>query len=83
MDDDGHIEYAELIDEAMHYVVRRALMIAEDVGLSAEHHFFIAFLTEYPGVEVSEELRTKYTEEMTIVLQHQYWDVIVEEEDLQ
>ena len=58
-------------------MVRQALRRAERSGLPGEHHFFIAFLTEYPGVQVSDRLRQRYPKEMTIVLQHQYWDLVI------
>jgi hypothetical protein len=66
------INYAALIDNAMHSIVREALRIAASQGLPGEHHFFISFLTNYPGVVISERIRRKYPEEMTIVLQYQY-----------
>ncbi len=74
------IDYGELIDEAMHLVVRRALEFVEQHGLPADHHFFITFATEYPGVMISDELAERYPEEMTIVVQHQFWDLEIEED---
>lgn len=74
------LDYGKLIDEAMRYVVRKALRLVAQHGLPGEHHFFITFETQFPGVMISEELLKKYPEEMTIVLQHQYWNLEVEEE---
>lgn len=74
------INYGKLIDDAMHIIVKKAL---EDVivkhGLPGQHHFFISFLTHFPGVTLSEKLRKKYPNEMTIVLQYQFDDLTVTE----
>jgi uncharacterized protein len=74
---DDPIDYGRLIDESMHDIVRRTLKLAEQHGLSHEHHFYISFMTDYPGVSITDRLKEKYPEEMTIVLQYQYWDLIV------
>lgn len=75
--DDEFIDYGELIDDAMHIIVRRALQIAEEKGLQGDHHFFISFITQYPGVKISDKLIAKYPDEMTIVLQYQFEDLEV------
>lgn len=75
-----YLDYGKFIDEAMRYVVRRSLRLAAQHGLPGEHHFFITFETQFPGVMISDELMKKYPEEMTIVLQHQFWNLEVEEE---
>jgi hypothetical protein len=49
-------------------------------GLPGEHHFYIAFKTDAPGVTISKRLKEKYPDEMTVVLQHRFWDLIVSEE---
>ena len=77
---DDYIDFPGLIDHAMRDVVRKALMIVEKNGLPGEHHFFISFKTDFPGVKISKTLRDKHTHEMTIVLQHQFWDMKVDEE---
>jgi hypothetical protein len=69
---DDFIDYGKLIDEAMHIIVRKALERVSKEGLPGKHHFFISFLTNYPGVIISENLKKKYPDEMTIVLQHQF-----------
>ncbi|MCE3231800.1 MAG: hypothetical protein K0R98_57 [Rickettsiaceae bacterium] len=71
------IDYGKLIDDAMHIIVKKALERVSDEGLPGKHHFFISFLTNYPGVIISDELKKKYPEEMTIVLQHQFDDLKV------
>lgn len=75
------IDYPTMIDDAMRGVVREALRQVEREGaLPGEHHFFITFDTSMPGVEISPQLKAKYPGEMTIVIQHQFWDLKVEAE---
>jgi uncharacterized protein len=69
------IRYDLLVQEALKGVVRKVLIDAGKDGLSGEHHFYISFRTDFPGVRVSNRLREKYPQEMTIVLQHQFWDL--------
>ena len=69
---DDLMRYDLLAQHALRGVVRLALKRVEREGLPGEHHFFIAFGTREPGVEISDRLRDKYKEEMTIVVQHQY-----------
>ena len=72
--------YDALVDDALRSVVRRVLRQVADKGLPGSHHFYISFRSNDPGVQLPEYLRAKYPEEMTIVLQHQYWDLILTEE---
>jgi uncharacterized protein len=72
-----HIRYDLLTQDAMRGVVRRVLKDAALKGLAGEHHFFISFATRSPGVKLSSRLQAQYAEEMTIVLQHQFWDLSV------
>jgi hypothetical protein len=72
--------YDALVDDALRSVVRRVLRQVADKGLPGSHHFYISFRSTDPGVEIPDYLRAKYPEEMTIVLQHQYWDLILTEE---
>jgi hypothetical protein len=73
------IRYDLLAQDALRGVVRKVLTDVAREGLKGEHHFYIAFDTRAPGVQVSDRLREKYPEEMTIVLQHQFWDLKVGE----
>ncbi|WP_046863075.1 SspB family protein [Microvirga massiliensis] len=73
------IRYDLLVQEALKGVVRKILSDAGRDGLHGEHHFYISFRTDYPGVRLSNRLREKYPQEMTIVLQHQFWDLGVTE----
>ncbi|MEO1198195.1 MAG: ClpXP protease specificity-enhancing factor SspB [Pseudomonadota bacterium] len=74
------IRYDLLAQEALRGLVRRVLSDAEEQGLPGEHHFYIKFATDAPGVLLSPRMREQYPEEMTIVLQHQFWDLEVERE---
>ncbi len=72
-----HIRYDLLAQEALRSVVRRVLLDVAKDGLPGDHHFYISFDTRAPGVRLSQRMREKYPEEMTIVLQHQFWDLNV------
>ncbi|MDF2964856.1 MAG: hypothetical protein K0Q51_244 [Rickettsiaceae bacterium] len=74
---DTYINYTKLIDEAMHIVVKRTLETVADNGIPGDHHFYISFLTQAPGVALSSKLKQRYPEEMTIVLQYQFEDLRV------
>jgi uncharacterized protein len=73
-------QYDKMIERALRGVVREALERASREGLRGEHHFYISFATDMPGVWVPESLRARYPEDMTIVLQHQFWDLDVGED---
>ncbi|GJE61002.1 SspB family protein [Methylobacterium trifolii] len=76
---DDLIRYDLLVQEALRGVVRKVLTDAAREGLAGEHHFYVSFRTEAPGVRMSQALREKYPQDMTIVLQHQFWDLGVTE----
>ena len=78
-----HIRYDILTQEALRSVVRSVLTDAAAHGLPGEHHFFISFNTNAEGVRISPRLKAQYQNEMTIVLQHQFWDLIVNEVDFE
>jgi uncharacterized protein len=75
-----HIRYDLLAQQALRGVVHRVLADVAKSGLAGEHHFYISFDTGAPGVRISQRLREKYPQEMTIVLQHQFWDLVVTDE---
>ncbi|MDD2325595.1 MAG: ClpXP protease specificity-enhancing factor SspB [Alphaproteobacteria bacterium] len=75
-----HIRYDILIETALREVVHQAMGKVVQNGLPGEHHFYISFLTKHPGVEIPDYLIEKYPEEMTIVLQHQFFGLTVDEE---
>jgi hypothetical protein len=76
---EDHLRYDILVQEALRGVMRKVLTEVSRTGLPGNHHFFITFLTGAPGVRVSSRLRERYPEQMTIVLQFQYWDLKVTE----
>ncbi len=71
------MRYDELYQEALRGVMVKALERVAREGLPGDHHFYIAFRTDAPGVKISEALRRRYPKEMTIVLQHQFWGLKV------
>ncbi|SDS86877.1 SspB family protein [Bradyrhizobium canariense] len=75
-----HIRYDVLARDALRGVLRRVLTDAAEHGLPGEHHFFITFLSTADGVKLSPRLLAQYPEEMTIILQHQFWDLTVLED---
>ncbi len=75
---DDVIGYDQLMQDALRSVVRASLQeAASPRGLPGKHHFYITFRTHAPGVIIPEQLRARYPEEMTIVLEHQFWDLEV------
>jgi hypothetical protein len=75
-----HIRYDVLARDALRGVLRRVLADAAEHGLPGEHHFFITFLSTAEGVKLSPRLLAQYPEEMTVILQHQFWDLVVTED---
>ena len=75
-----HIRYDILAQEALRGVVHKVLVDAAKNGLPGEHHFYISFDTRADGVRLSPRMLAQYPEEMTVVLQHQFWDLIVTDE---
>jgi len=77
------IRYDLLVQDALKGVVRKVLGDAVRDGLPGEHHFYVSFRTDFPGVRLSTRMREKYPQDMTIVLQHQFWDLSVTEHTLE
>ena len=75
-----HIRYDVLARDALRGVLRRVLSDAAEHGLPGEHHFFITFVSTAEGVKLSPRLLAQYPEEMTVILQHQFWDLVVTED---
>ena len=86
MEDDQHpqpeslLPYERWIANALRHVVVQAIEHVATHGLPGDHHFYIAFRTDHPGVAIPPRLRAQYPEEMTIVLQHQFWDLKLDHE---
>jgi len=78
-----HLRYDLLTQDALRDMIRRVLADAAVKGLPGEHHFFITFDTRAEGVRMSPRLRSSYPQDMTIVLQHQFWDLAVGEDDFE
>lgn len=74
------IRYDVLVQEALRGVVRKVMGEIAKTGLPGEHHFYVSFDTRHPGVRLSGRLRQRYPTEMTVVLQHQYWDLEVNDQ---
>lgn len=74
------MNYSEMVEDALRGVVRAALQKAATDGLHGNHHFYVTFLTRFPGVELPDHLLERYPGDITIVLQHQYWDLQIGDE---
>ncbi len=77
------IRYDVLTQEALRNVIRKVLQEASVAGLPGDHHFFITFRTDHPSVRLSTRMRERYPEEMTIVVQHSFWDLKVSENNFE
>jgi len=82
-DDENFLRYDKMVETALRGVVRSAVEEVIEHGLQGEHHFYITFITDYPGVKIPDYLRERYPGEMTIVLQYQFTDLMVNAEKLQ
>jgi uncharacterized protein len=75
---DSLIPYDEIVQEALRAVVGRVLGEVADAGaLPGDHHFYVTFKTTAPGVDIPKHLMERFPDEMTIVIQHRYWDLNV------
>ena len=78
---DSLIPYDEIVQEALRAVVGRVLgSVAANGGLPGEHHFYVTFKTQAPDVDIPKRLIERFPDEMTIVLQNKYWDLVVDDE---
>ena len=75
-----HIGYDDLVDNALRGAMREVLLRVAENGLLGSHHLYITFRTGFPGVDIPGYLRDRYPDELTIVLQHQFWGLDVTEE---
>ena len=74
------IRYDLLVQEALRSVVRKVLADTARTGLIGEHHFNIAFKTQAPGVVAPAAVKSRFPDEMSIILQHEFWDLVVTQE---
>jgi hypothetical protein len=75
---DQALDYGRLVERALRQVVRDALEVVALQGLPGRHHLYITFRTDHPGVTLAGDLRARYPTEMTIVLQHEFWGLEIE-----
>jgi hypothetical protein len=73
----GGMDYSQMVEDALKGVVRAAMETASTDGLHGNHHFYVTFLTRHDGVELPDHLLDRYPNDITIVLQHQFWDMQV------
>ncbi len=76
----SELPYDRWLEDALRGVIRQALTHTAEHGLPGAHHFYLTFATGAEGVEMSPDLRSRYPEEMTIILQHQFWDLTVQDD---
>ena len=81
-EDDDILRYDRMVEGALRGVVRQSIEEVMEHGLPGDHHFYITFLTDYPGVQIPDYLRDRYPGEMTIVLQYQFSDLSVDDEKM-
>jgi hypothetical protein len=74
------LRYDKMVENALRGVLKEALSLVEKQGLLGEHHFYITFRTKFPGTAIPKFMLARHPEEMTIVLQHQFWDLKVHDE---
>lgn len=74
------LRYDKMVEDALRGVVRDSLTFAAEQGLPGDHHFYVTFRTHYPGVALPKHVLARHPDEMTIVLQHQFWDLEVTHE---
>ena len=77
---DSLLPYEKWIEQALRHVVAQAIEHVAAQGLPGGHHFYITFRTDHPGAELPQRIRAQYPTEMTIVLQHQFWDLALNRE---
>ncbi len=80
MTQNPYFDYDALVEDALRSVVRTAITSAAENGLMGDHHFYITFRTDAPGVNIPKRLIEAHPEDLTIVLQHEYWDLVVDED---
>lgn len=81
-DEDDILRYDKMVEQALRGVVRQAVEEVKKSGLPGDHHFYITFMTDYPGVDIPSYLRDRYPGEMTIVLQYQFYDLTVDRDKM-
>lgn len=81
-EDDSFLRYDKMVEHALRGVVKQAVEEVIESGLPGDHHFYITFITDFPGVNIPDYLTERYPGEMTIVLQFQFYDLEVDDEKM-
>ena len=77
--DKKHIDYDQIVEETLRLVVKKSLELVNEEGLPGDHHFYISFDSTHHGVKVPSELKAGEDNEIKIILQHQFWDLIIDD----
>ena len=77
--DENTLRYDRMVENALRNVVQQSVQEVIDNGLPGDHHFYITFMTEFPGVDIPDYLKERYPGEMTIVLQYQFHDLFIDD----
>ncbi len=77
--DKKNIDYDQIVEESLRLVVKKSLELVNEEGLPGDHHFYISFNSTYNGVKVPSELKAGEDNEIKIILQHQFWDLIIDD----
>ena len=78
--DKKSIDYDKIVEDTLRLVVKKSLELVNEKGLPGEHHFYISFDSTYKGVKVPSELKASEDNEIKIILQHQFWDLTIDDE---
>ncbi len=81
-DEDNFLRYDRMVEVALRGVVKQAIEEVKDDGMLGDHRFYITFYTQFPGVKIPDYLKESYPEEMTVVLQYQFFDLEIDDEKL-
>jgi len=81
-EEDNILRYDQMVEGALRGVVKQAVEEVREDGLPGDHHFYITFMTDFPGVDIPDYLRDRYPGEMTIVLQYQFYDLKIDDDKL-
>ena len=74
-----NIDYDQIVEETLRLVVKKSLELVNEEGLPGDHHFYISFDSTHDGVKVPSELKAGEDNEIKIILQHQFWDLIIDD----
>ena len=77
--DNNNIDYDRIVEDTLRLVVKKSLEIINEEGLPGDHHFYISFDSTHLGVKVPSELKAGEDNEIKIILQHQFWDLIIDD----